>query len=90
VSGQLTAEAQVNALVKQGNALSTVGYLALPVSSIGETKRCTEALLRRGVVGAGGVEPPSSSVSANHWEPLCYPPFSQVGSDRRCRRETLS
>jgi hypothetical protein len=27
-------------------------------------------------------------VSANHWEPLCYTPFSQVAADRRGRRET--
>jgi hypothetical protein len=32
VSGRLTAEGQVNALVKQVNALLTVGYFALPVS----------------------------------------------------------
>jgi hypothetical protein len=49
-----------------------------------------KALLIASVVGAGGVEPPSSSVSANHREPLCYPPFSQVASDRRPGRETLS
>jgi len=42
------------------------------------------------MVGAGEVEPPSSSVSAKHREPLCYKPFSQVGSDRRGGRETLS
>jgi hypothetical protein len=28
-------------------------------------------LLKAGMVGAGGVEPPSSSVSAKHREPLC-------------------
>jgi hypothetical protein len=31
VSGRLTAEDQVNALVKQGNALPTVGSFALPI-----------------------------------------------------------
>jgi hypothetical protein len=36
-----------------------------------------------GVVGAGGVEPPSSSVSVNAGLPLCYPPFSQLTFDRR-------
>jgi hypothetical protein len=36
-------------------------------------------------VGAGGVEPPSSSVSANHREPLCYTPFLQVALDRKGR-----
>src|SRR5215211_1185353 len=42
------------------------------------------------MVGATGFEPVTPSVSANHREPLCYPPFSQVTSDRRCERETLS
>ena len=47
-------------------------------------------LVKAYVVGATGFEPVTSSVSAKHREPLCYPPFSQVGSDRRCGRETLS
>ena len=38
-----------------------------------------KALLKGGVVGAGGVEPPSSSVSAKPREPLCYPPFPRSG-----------
>jgi hypothetical protein len=42
------------------------------------------------VVGATGFEPVTSSVSANHREPLCYPPLSQVAADRRGVRETLS
>jgi hypothetical protein len=41
-------------------------------------------------VGATGFEPVASSVSANHREPLCYTPFSQVGPNRRCGWETLS
>jgi hypothetical protein len=32
----------------------------------------------------------NTSVSAKSWEPLCYTPFSQVVSDRRRGRETLS
>ena len=56
----------MNALVKQGNALSTVGYLALPVSVHRRGEMIYKALVTQGVVGAGGVEPPSSSVSANH------------------------
>jgi hypothetical protein len=51
---------------------------------------CPKGLVKATVVGAGGVEPPAPSVSANHREPLCYPPFSQVASDRRPGRETLS
>jgi hypothetical protein len=47
-------------------------------------KYCSE-----GVVGAGGVEPPSSSVSAKPREPLCYATFSQVTLDRSCGREAL-
>jgi hypothetical protein len=35
-------------------------------------------------VGATGFEPVTSSVSANSGEALCYTPFSQVGSDRKC------
>jgi hypothetical protein len=35
------------------------------------------------MVGAGGVEPPAPSVSANYREPLCGRPFSQVTLDRR-------
>ena len=80
----------MNSLVKQLNALPTVGYFALPTPSIEGTKASAEALLRLGVVGATGFEPVTSSVSANPREPLCSTPFSQVGSDRRCRRETLS
>jgi hypothetical protein len=41
-------------------------------------------------VGATGFEPVTSSVSAKHKEPLCSTPFSQVTSDRRGGRETLS
>jgi hypothetical protein len=42
------------------------------------------------LVGATGFEPVTPSVSAKHREPLCYRPFSQVSSDRRPGRETLS
>ena len=65
--------------------LSTIGRLA--------TRRTTEALkalLSRGVVGATGFEPVTSSVSANNGEPLCSAPFPQVASDRRGERETLT
>jgi hypothetical protein len=34
------------------------------------------------LVGATGFEPVTSSVSAKHRKPLCYPPSPQVGSDR--------
>src|ERR671937_2114035 len=43
-----------------------------------------------GVVGAGGVEPPSSSVSANGGEALCGSPFAQVTADRRWRSYAFS
>jgi hypothetical protein len=41
-------------------------------------------------VGATEFEPVTSSVSAKPREPLCYPLLSQVASDRRGGRETLS
>jgi hypothetical protein len=41
--------------------------------------------LQRCLVGATGFEPVTSSVSANHREPLCGRPFSQVAPDRRGR-----
>jgi hypothetical protein len=44
----------VNALVKQGNALPTVGYLAPPDLVYRWDERSAEALLSRGVVGATG------------------------------------
>src|SRR5215207_7463565 len=65
--------------------LSTIGRLATR-----RTTESTKALLSRGVVGATGFEPVTSSVSAKHREPLCQEPFSQVTTDRRGRRETLS
>jgi hypothetical protein len=71
VSGRLAAEDHVNALVKQVHALLTVGYFALQIPVHRWANRLAEALLTQGVVGAGGVEPPSSSVSAKHREPLC-------------------
>jgi hypothetical protein len=43
----------------------------------------TVAELAADVVGAGGVEPPASSVSANGGEALCGPPFPQVTANRR-------
>jgi hypothetical protein len=42
------------------------------------------------LVGATGFEPVTPSVSAKHREALCSTLFSQVVSDRRCRREMLS
>jgi hypothetical protein len=42
------------------------------------------------VVGATGFEPVTSSVSANHREPLCGRPLSQVASDRRGRSKALT
>src|SRR5215218_7527641 len=41
-------------------------------------------------VGAGGVEPPSSSVSANGGEALCGSPFPQVAANRTCRSYAFS
>jgi len=49
-----------------------------------------KALVRSGVVGAGGVGPPSSSVSANGREALCGWPFPQVAANRRCRSYAFS
>jgi hypothetical protein len=46
--------------------------------------------LHRYLVGATGFEPVTPSVSATHREPLCSTPFSQVASNRRRVRETLS
>jgi hypothetical protein len=37
------------------------------------------------LVGATGLEPVTSSVSANNGEALCYPSLSQVGLNRRRR-----
>ena len=56
---------QVNALVKKGNALLTIRLHRPAGPRPSRAKRAAEALVRRGVVGAGGVEPPSSFVSAN-------------------------
>jgi hypothetical protein len=58
--------------------------------AISRTAGPAKALLNRAMVGATGFEPVTPSVSAKHREPLCSTPFPQVGSDRRCRRETLS
>ena len=43
-----------------------------------------QALLSSTVVGATGFEPVTSSVSANHRQPLCEAAFSQVTINRRC------
>jgi hypothetical protein len=45
-------------------ALSTAGLLMDSGSVTGGTKRSAKAVVRAGVVGAGGLEPPPSSVSA--------------------------
>jgi hypothetical protein len=50
-------------LVNQGSALLRWCRPRPPISSISRTRWSTKALLRPYVVGAGGVEPPSSSVS---------------------------
>jgi hypothetical protein len=42
------------------------------------------------VVGLGGVEPPTSSLSAKCREPLCGPPFLQVALDRKGQRYALN
>ena len=44
-------------------------------------------LVRAVLVGATGIEPVTSSVSAKHREALCQEPSSQVAADRRCGRE---
>ena len=41
------------------------------------------------VVGLGGLEPPTSSLSAIEGSPLCNPAFSQVAADRRGRSNAL-
>jgi hypothetical protein len=56
-----------------------------PTLSISGRRCSTKALLRAGMVGATGVEPVASSVSANNREPLCGRSFSQVARDRRGR-----
>src|SRR5215218_65397 len=56
-----------------------------PILITRRTTKPTKSLLNAGMVGAGGVEPPSSSVSANNGEPLCARPFLQVALDRRGR-----
>jgi hypothetical protein len=71
--------------VKQLNALPTIGCLTVATPSIEGMRRSAKALLNAGAVGAGGVEPPSSSVSAKFREPLGGRPFSQVARDRRGR-----
>jgi hypothetical protein len=42
-------------------------------------------LVRGVTVGLGGLEPPTSSLSAKCREPLCGRPFPQIGGDRGCR-----
>ena len=81
--------AEENTLVKQLNALRPFECLCYRFWWISREAVC-KSPGQRSVVGAGGVEPPSSSVSAKPREPVCQPPFSQVTSDRRGRRETLS
>lgn len=57
--------AEENTLVKQGSALPTAG-LASPTdpTQYGD-EQDTKALLKAGVVGAGGVEPPSSATGGH-------------------------
>ncbi len=68
---QVREPAELNTLVKEGSALlplglPTTGRLA-PAGRLSQQK----ALLSRGMVGATGFEPVTSSVSAKHREPLC-------------------
>src|SRR4029453_14166393 len=58
-------------------------------SPVGQTKP-TKSLLKADMVGSGGVEPPSSSVSANGGEALCGSPFPQVAANRTCRSYAFS
>ena len=68
----------MNALVKQGNALPTVSYLAPPVSVHRKGEMIYKALVKRGMVGAGGVEP---SVLFR----VSKPPENRCADDRFCR-----
>jgi hypothetical protein len=50
-----------------------------------KVERTVFRLVSSGMVGLGGVEPPTSSLSAKCKEPLCRRLFPQVARDRRCR-----
>jgi hypothetical protein len=51
--------------VEQLRALPIAGHAGRSIPSTGPISRPTKALLKEGEMGTGGVEPPSSSVSAN-------------------------
>jgi hypothetical protein len=53
--------ARENTSVKQLNALPTDGPLLAHDHIHSRTSRCTKVLVKGSAVGAGGVEPPSSS-----------------------------
>jgi hypothetical protein len=90
----------MNRKVNKGNALHPVhrpprpppnsNLISVPVDSTMMMSATAFPLVRPYMVGATGFEPVSSSMSAKPREPLCYTPFSQVSSDHRLRRETLS
>jgi hypothetical protein len=81
----LSAEREHLRLSSYVSALLTLGPPHPPIPSTSEDDHPAKALLNAGVVGAGGVEPPSSSVSAKSREPLCGSPFPQVALDRKGR-----
>jgi hypothetical protein len=64
--------------------------LSSPMANLWQAMTGSESIEPLVLVGATGFEPVTPSVSAKPREPLCYPPFSQVGPDRRGGRETLS
>jgi hypothetical protein len=70
-SAAWATEAEENISVKPINVLPAVGSAPYRSLSIRGIRRSVKALLTAGVVGAGGVEPPASSVSAKRREPLC-------------------
>ena len=80
----------VTAIPTPETTSQTVYMLSWPLRPCEGTGPSAFPLVRVLLVGATGFEPVTPSVSAKHREPLCDTPFSQVGSDRRCGRETLS
>jgi hypothetical protein len=82
--------AEENTPLKRLNALRSLDVLADRSRPAVGSGCPPKALLKGGVVGAGGVEPPAPSVSAKPPGTAVLHAVSQVEADRRCRRETLS
>ena len=62
-----------------------VAGLAIKRSRLSPRGGATFLLVRGRIVGLGGVEPPTLSLSAIGGSPLCNPAFSQVATNRQGR-----